>query len=322
VNQIRVLVADDSPLFQELVCSALARDPQIEVVGRVSNGAEMLEGVRQRRPDVVVLDLEMPVMDGLEALQILMRTAPTPVVIWSAHTRQGAEAALRALELGAVEIVTKSDPPEEVLGDLVDKVKVAARARPRSRRAVRRPRVVAIAASTGGPAALADLFAHLHGPVSAPLIVVQHMPAGFTHGLARRLDAIGHLRVEEACEGMIPQPGTAYLAPGGQQLVVRNGRFALHPGSPSDVLRPCADVTFTSLAESFSPVLAVVLTGMGRDGLEGCRRIKAGGGVVVAQNEDTCTVYGMPRAVVEAGLADFVLPLDRIAEEIVRLTGG
>ncbi|MCS7172037.1 MAG: chemotaxis-specific protein-glutamate methyltransferase CheB [Armatimonadetes bacterium] len=322
MRRVRVVVVDDSPTFRGLLCSALEQDPEVEVVGLAAHGAQAVELVRRLRPDVVTLDLEMPVMDGLVALRTLARELWTPVVVLSAHTVRGADLALKALEAGAVEVEAKPSGPLSVrdLHPLVQKVKAAAQARLPRRQKKARVRVVAVAASTGGPAALTVFFSHLP-PLPLPLVVVQHMPPGFTASLARRLHEVGRIRVEEAEDGVAPQPGVAYVAPGGRQLVVRDGRWAVVEPEPSEILRPSADITFSSLAETYSPVLGVVLTGMGRDGLEGCRRIKRTGGLVIAQNEETSVVYGMPRAVVEAGLADFVLPLERIGEEVARIVG-
>jgi len=323
MKRIRVLVADDSAVFRQLLAAALEQDPEVEVVGVASNGLQVLDLASRLHPDVVTLDLEMPVLDGLSTLQALVNQNPVPVVVLSAHSTAGAEIALRALELGAVDVEAKPAGPWSGPGlwQLVQKVKAAARSRTRSPRRCGPVRMVAVAASTGGPGALAELFTRLP-PLRVPVVVVQHMPSGFTRSLARRLDEAGGMRVEEAEDGAQPQPGVAYVAPGGKQLGLHQGRWAVLDPQPTDVLKPCADVTFAAVAETYSPVLAVVLTGMGKDGLEGCRRIKRAGGRVIAQNEETSVVYGMPRAVVEAGVADYVLPLERIPEEIVRLVEG
>jgi two-component system chemotaxis response regulator CheB len=323
VRRIRVLVADDSAVFRQLLAAALEQDPEVEVVAVASNGLQALELAARLHPDVVTLDVEMPVLDGLSTLQALVRQQGVPVVVLSAHTVHGAEAALRALELGAVDVEAKPTGAWSgtALWQLVQKVKAAARSRARPRRRAGPVRMVAVAASTGGPGALAELFSRLPA-LRVPVVVVQHMPAGFTQSLARRLSDLSAFHVEEAEDGTVPQPGVAYVAPGGKQLEVRDGRWLVRDPLPTDVLKPSADVTFSAVAEVFSPVLGVVLTGMGKDGLEGCRRIKRAGGQVIAQNEATCVVYGMPRAVVEAGVADFVLPLERIADELVRLVSG
>lgn len=329
MSRIRVLIADDSLFMRQMVASMLSADPQIEIVGTASNGQEALARAEELRPDVITLDVEMPVLDGLAALERLMAGNPTPVIMLSAITTEGAEATLRALELGAVDFITKpAGGPLPVLDGvartLVEKVKIAARARPRSRRPARRtlPRLVFIASSTGGPSALADVLSRLPASLAVPVVVVQHMPTGFTASLAERLDRLAPLAVREAGCGIAPRPGTVYLAPGGRHLLLRNGGFVLDDSPPVGGLRPCADVTLLSLIEGFAPILGVVLTGMGQDGLAGFRRVKETGGVVIAQNEETCVVYGMPRAVVEAGLADVVLPLERIGHEIEHMVRG
>lgn len=323
MKRVRVLVADDSAVFRQLLTAALEQDPEVEVVGVATNGVQVLDLVGRLHPDVVTLDLEMPVLDGLSTLQALTRQHPVPVVVLSAYSATGAEVALRALELGAVDVEAKPAGPWSgaALGHLVQKVKAAARSRTRTPRRCGPARMVAVAASTGGPSALWELFARLPA-LPVPVVVVQHMPGGFTRSLARRLDEAGAMRVEEAEDGAQPQPGVAYVAPGGKQLALERGRWTVLEPKPTDVLKPCADFTFATVAEPFAPVLAVVLTGMGKDGLEGCRRVKRAGGRVIAQNEETSVVYGMPRAVVEAGVADYVLPLERIPEEVARLVEG
>lgn len=329
MKRIRVLVADDSLFMRQMILAMLAEDPEIEIVGTAANGRDVLARVAELAPDVVTLDVEMPLLDGLATLERLMATHPTRVVMLSALTVEGADATIRALELGAVDFVAKPSGGalpslDSVARLLVEKVKTAARVRPRSLHPVRAgvPRLVAIACSTGGPRALPEVLSRLPASLPVPVIVIQHMPPGFTRSLAERLDARSPLAVVEASGGETPRPGTVYLAPGGHHLVLRRGRLTLDDSPPIGGLRPCADVTLPTLLEGFKPILGVVLTGMGQDGLVGCRQIKQDGGTVVAQNEETCVVYGMPRAVVEAGVADVALPLDRIAGEIESLLKG
>lgn len=329
MKRIRVLVADDSLFMRQMIIAMLAEDPAIEVVGTAVNGRDVLVRAAELAPDVITLDIEMPLLDGLAALERLMATHPTPVVMLSALTSEGADATIRALELGAVDFVAKpSGGPlpslDGVARQLIEKVKTAAGVRIRLRHPVHAgvPQLVAIASSTGGPRALPEVLSRLPASLPVPVIVVQHMPAGFTRSLAARLDAQASLSVVEAAGGETPRPGVVYLAPGGCHLILRRGRLALDDSPPIGGLRPCADVTFPTLMERFNPILAVVLTGMGQDGLVGCRQIKQNGGTVIAQNEDTCVVYGMPRAVVEAGIADVTLPLDRIAGEVESLLRG
>ncbi len=346
VDVIRVLVVDDSAFMRKALSRMLEADPEIRVVGTARDGLEALSKVEELDPDLVTLDVEMPRMDGLETLSRLMETHPRPVLMVSSLTEEGAEVTLKALDLGALDYIPKGIS-ESVL-DVVrieqvlrDKVKaLARRKRPSAVRAAVRPRPVreapaarlgparwvAIGASTGGPPALQKIFARLPEELAAPIVVVQHMPAAFTPAFARRLDGVGPLRVKEAQTGDRLEPGHAFLAPGGKHLVVhRDGsRMVLEVTErPADTLhKPSVDVTFQSVArEVGGQTLAVILTGMGSDGTEGVRAIKARGGWAVAQDAASCVVYGMPRSVVEAGLADAVVPLDRIAPLVAEAVG-
>ncbi|GAB4263551.1 MAG: chemotaxis response regulator protein-glutamate methylesterase [Deferrisomatales bacterium] len=331
---VRVLVVDDSAFVRRALTRAIEADPEIQVVGTARDGGEALDQVARLDPDLVTLDVEMPRMDGLEALRRIMARAPRPVVMVSNLTEAGAAATLDALELGALDYVPKTNGEHGgnlhgLSQVLVRKIKTLARRRvrppetaapprPALRRRLGPARYVVVGASTGGPPALQRLFADLPAGFGAPVVVVQHMPGAFTGAFARRLDAAGPLRVKEAEAGDLLEPGVGYLAPGGKQLqVVRCG-----PGlqlritdTPSDALyRPSVDLALSSFAQAAgSDTLAVVLTGMGQDGREGVRNLKARGGWAIAQDEASCVVYGMPRAVAEAGLADAVLPAERIA---------
>jgi len=333
---IRVLVVDDSAFMRKALSRLLGDDPEIRVVGSARDGYEALEKVQELDPDLVTLDVEMPRMDGLETLARIMESSPRPVIMVSSLTEEGAEVTLRALDMGAVDYVPKSigSNPLEVVKirkTLCEKVKAVARRRTAPRPAFApgspRPtrlgpaRLVAIGASTGGPPALQKVFSGLTEGFRAPVVVVQHMPRAFTKAFAKRLDAMGPLAVKEAETGDRLEAGQAFVAPGGRHVVVhRDGRGLVLQVTerPTDTLhRPSVDVTFGSVAEVPVPdALAVVLTGMGSDGAQGAAAIKARGGTVVAQSPETCVVYGMPRAVVEAGVADAVLPIDRIAPAI------
>lgn len=341
----RVLICDDSPFMRRLLTDLLSAGG-MSVVGEAADGAALLATVRETRPDVITLDVEMPGMDGISALRELMRTAPTPVVMVSAFTARGARATVDALAAGAVDAVQK--PPlgagpagwGPLRDDLLGRVRTAARARVRPLRAPRRGVVsmtagppgaalaapaqgadatlVVIATSTGGPRALAEVLCRLPSPLGAGVIVVQHMPVGFTRSLAERLDLESALTVREAADGDQIRPDTALLAPGGQHLEVAMGRVHLSSAPPIGALRPRADVTLETAAKAYGRrVLVVVLTGMGNDGERGTAAVKRAGGRALAEDERTCVVYGMPRAIVLAGLADAVLPLDAMPLAIV-----
>lgn len=341
-KRVRVLVVDDSAFMRHSVSQVLAADGDLEVVGTAKDGVQALELVDELRPDVVTLDVEMPRMDGLTTLRRLMSARPLPVVMLSSSTTAGASTTLTALELGAVDFVTKPSGPislniREVGPELVAKVKAAATAR--VRHADRRPdrpapreapsivpsaqpsrKVVVIGSSTGGPKALYEVVPALPSDLDASLVIVQHMPAGFTRSLAEKLDDLSTIRIKEAENGDRLRPGLGLVAPGGRHLVVGAGGVAhLADWLPVHGVRPAIDVTLDSAVQVFGAAcLAVILTGMGSDGTQGCRQVRAAGGKVIAEDESTCVVYGMPRSVVEAGLADGVVPIEAISREIVR----
>jgi two-component system chemotaxis response regulator CheB len=342
--KIRVLVVDDSVVFRRLLSDALSSDPAIEAVGAAANGRIALQKIPQVNPDLVTLDVEMPEMDGLQTLRELRKTWPRlPVIMFSALTERGASETLDALALGATDYFTKPnnsglDASMEVLRTgLIPKIKElcggakpAAHAPPPAQPGPRpsrpfltgRVEAVLIAASTGGPNALAAVFASLPGDLPAPIVIVQHMPPMFTRLLAERLTAEHRVHVEEASSGAYLQPGRAWIAPGDYHLItVRDGtqvRLLTHQDPPENSCRPAADVLFRSAARTFGPgCLAVVLTGMGQDGLRGCELIREAGGQILAQDEATSVVWGMPGYVARAGLADRVLPLALIGPEII-----
>jgi two-component system chemotaxis response regulator CheB len=347
--KIRVLIVDDAVVFRRLVAEELNKDPAMEVVGTAANGRIALARMTQVNPDVVILDIEMPELDGLATLKELRKTHPRlPVIMFSALTERGAEATLDALAFGATDYFTKPtntgglDSSLKVIRDqLIPEIKALcgkaggsatgavqeAIPNPPSRLAPRPApgpvRVVAIGASTGGPNALAEVFRRLPAVFPVPLVIVQHMPPMFTRLLAERLSAEFPIRVQEGGSGSLLQPGTAWIAPGGHHMIVaRDGlqvRMHLHQQPPENSCRPAVDVLFRSVAQTFGPnTLAVVLTGMGQDGLRGCEAVREAGGQVLAQDEATSVVWGMPGYVARAGLADRVLPLSLIGDEIVR----
>lgn len=333
---IRVLVVDDSAFMRYTVTKHLNTDPEIEVVGQARDGLDALKKIAALRPDVVTLDVEMPRMDGLTALRRIMREHPLPVVMLSSLTQRGAYTTIQALMRGAVDFVPKpmgSVDIGTVADELIAKVKIAARSQPAdadatapsSPKAKGGPRpfhpgdpLVVIGASTGGPRALQQVLSGLPNDFPAAVTIVQHMPPGFTRSLAQRLNECSSLTVQEAADGDRLAQGLALLAPGDFHLRFRNPhRVALDHGPRRNHVRPAVDVTMESAAEQHgAAVIGVVLTGMGADGREGARRIKAAGGRVIAEHESTSIVYGMPRSVVEAGLADEVVPLPEIAAVI------
>lgn len=342
---IRVLVVDDSAFMRKVISDLLASDPEIEVVGTARDGQDALERAAELKPDVITLDVEMPRMDGLTFLQRMMATNPRPVVMVSSLTKEGADTTLRALSLGAVDFVAKpsgsiSLDMNRIREDLVGKIRMAARARPRQRAwseqfKIEVPRVapvpgqpprhlVCIGCSTGGPGALHEIIPQLPGNLEAGVVIVQHMPPGFTRSLAERLNQVSSLTVKEAAEGDRLASGLVLVAPGGYHLAIEgDGRIRLTTDPPRHGVRPAVDVTLQSAAEAFGQrVLAVILTGMGFDGARGAAAVRQAGGRVIAEHESSCVIYGMPRAVIEMGVADRILPLGLVGKAIAELLGS
>lgn len=326
---MRVLVVDDSPLARRVIAVAVARAGD-EVVGEARDGNEALVLARALRPDLMTLDIEMPGADGIDVLGEVMRTCPTRVLVVSAHTSEGAETTLDALSLGALDVVLKpgpGSPPGDFAATLADALEAARQARvpgprpPGTERpagpGIRRPGLIVVASSTGGPSALGRFLGAFRAPPPAPVLAVQHMPAGFTERLARRLDALVPFPVREAVDGDGLIPGTVLVAPGDRHLRLRSGRIAVTDDPPIGRLRPAADVTLGDVArEAGRLALAVVLTGMGRDGLEGCRAVVVAGGQVITESPASAVVDGMPRAVREAGIAGASGAPEQLAELI------
>lgn len=340
----RVLVVDDSAVVRGLVARWIEADGRMELAATCPDGEQGLKRAAELQPDLVVLDVEMPRMDGLTALPLILKAAPKArVVMASTLTRQGADVTVKALSLGAADFAAK--PGAGQLGgaeayrtELLQKLvalsprltpppRIAAGpAHPAARAAPVRPSVIAIGASTGGPQALREVVAALPADAGAPFLITQHMPRLFTAMLAEHLSKLG-LPAAEAVDGELLRPGRIYLAPGDFHMTVKAGTGGLHAAldqSPQvNFCRPAVDPLFMSLADAgLSHVLAVVLTGMGSDGREGVRRLRAAGAQVIVQDQASSVVWGMPGAVAEAGLADMILPLKDIGPEIARRMRG
>ena len=352
-ERIRVLVVDDSVVIRRLVTHALSEDPALEVAGSAANGALALDRIAQLNPDVVTLDIEMPVMDGLEALRRIRKQYPRlRVIMFSTLTERGAAATFEALALGADDYVTKAANAgsldrsmENLRRELVPKIRqffafagdgAAAAVSKRTPPAVLRPvapaaiypprKVLAVGVSTGGPTALAEIIPKLPADLPVPVLIVQHMPPLFTRLLAERLQAHSALPVEEARDGVPVEAGRVLIAPGDYHMRVRREGAKvvarLDQGPMENSCRPAVDVLFRSVEEVYGgAALAVVLTGMGQDGLRGCERLKASRACILAQDEASSVVWGMPGAVVSAGLADMTVGLSDMPAEILRRLG-
>jgi two-component system chemotaxis response regulator CheB len=347
VPKIRVLVVDDAVVMRKLISEALSRDPAVEVVGVAASGRIALQKMTQVNPDIVTLDVEMDEMDGVATLRELRKLYPKlPVIMFSTLTSRGASITLDALTAGATDYVTKpsnvgnvGECIDRLQSELLPKIKAycgtiyppAAVPRPLLKSGFARPTrtvtptVVCMGTSTGGPNALAEVFNNFLPNFGLPILIVQHMPPVFTAVLAERLSALGSLKFHEGAEGQTVEAGHAYIAPGGKHMEVHRfgSKKVLHlqEEPPENSCRPAVDVLFRSaLAAYGANILAVVMTGMGQDGLRGCTLIHEQGGQIIVQDKETSVVWGMPGAVAQAGLADKILPLDQISAEIIRRT--
>jgi two-component system, chemotaxis family, protein-glutamate methylesterase/glutaminase len=403
MKAVRVLIVDDSAFVRKALSTMLQSEPDIEVVGLANNGKEAVEKAAELKPDIITMDVEMPIMSGLEALKIIMEQNPTPVLMISSITTEGAEATIEALSLGAIDFISKQSTltiQQTMRDELVSKVKAitqnsvkmrmnsrpsllgltfrkpapsAAAAKPEDQAAERlslqdriarrrqqsiesgdapaaqftpssqqqkplhevrltgrkRPspgsaKIVVLGVSTGGPLALHQVVPRLPKDFPVGMLIVQHMPAHFTKSLADRLNTLSHVTVREAQDGDILEPGLVLIAPGGYHLKVGRDQRTIHvTPEPSETLhRPSVDVTVESVVEYFGGhAVGVIMTGMGRDGCAGLKKLNAKGGYIIAQDEESCVVYGMPKAVVDEGIADEVQPLDHLAESIALAIG-
>ena len=340
----RVMLCDDSAVIRGAIARMLSEDREIEVVAKTANGQEAVNAIRSARADVVVLDIEMPVMDGMTALPLLLRAdAGVKVIMASTLTTRGADIALRALRLGAADYIPKPSSIGTVGDDgfrreLLEKVKGLARQRRRVAQQARvslalRPapplpaRLLAVGSSTGGPQALFTLVQGLGRSLPVPVVLTQHMPATFTPILAEHLTRIGCMPCSEARDGEALVPGRIYLAPGDRHLLIEGNRSALRArltvDPPENFCRPSVDPMLRSAAAACEGrVLVAMLTGMGRDGMEGTKRVVDAGGAAIAQDEASSVVWGMPGAVAQAGLCHAVLPLPKIAPRLLEMLKG
>jgi len=346
---IKVLIVDDSAFMRNALSSMLSSNPEIKIIGTAHDGVEAVQKVALLKPDIVTMDVEMPRMDGIEALRLIMDKTPVPVIMVSSLTVEGAQVTLDALDYGAVDFIPKnlselSINIVKIKEMLVDKVKHIARSGIGNKRKIppptsrytaapkiiqmratgeRRVNVVAIGSSTGGPRALQELIPRLPKDFPVPIVIAQHMPANFTKSFAERLSQLSQITVKEAEEGEVLKAGVALVAPGGGHMRVIRPRgietvVSLSESRDEFIYRPSVDYLMQSISELFpGRALGVILTGMGNDGAKGMAAMKQTGSRIFAQNEETCVVYGMPRAVVDAGVADKVISIDEMAGEII-----
>lgn len=342
--QVRLMVVDDSAFMRKIVSDAASKVTGVTVVGTARNGLDAIENIERYRPNLITMDVEMPKMNGIEALKIIKRDHPEiEVIMLSSHSREGSLVTMEALALGALDFIEKSSDRGDLsaitkqleakllLAELITKPKEL-RDRVKEPSVQKRETVTAssfdyrkvkalvLGASTGGPKVLFQIIRQLPKELNLPVFIVQHMPKGFTKSFAERMDGDSELRVLEAEEGMVVEKNTVYVAPGDFHMTVESGKISLNQKAKLHGVRPAADFLMESVARSYGGhVLAVILTGMGKDGAAGLMSIKEQGGHVLAQNRETCVVYGMPGYAVSSGVVDEVLTPDEITERIRRI---
>lgn len=340
---VRVLIVDDSLFFRNRLAEIIARDPQLEVIGTAQNGEQAITQVKRLRPDVITMDLEMPIMDGIQATRRIMADCPTPILMLSTWTSSGAQSTLDALEAGAVDFLPKQ--LEDIAADTaIAQQKICQRiltiatssqvkhqpvqshslVRSQHKNLTDQYKIVAIGTSTGGPVALQKVLTQLPATFPYPIVVIQHMPATFTPSFASRLNDQCAMHIKQAEDGEQLLSGTAYLAPGGQQMLVKGTRnklfIEIQHGQANQTYKPCIDLTFESINKTCpSETLAIILTGMGVDGREGCRALRQSGATIWSQDERSSTIYGMPMAIAKAGLADKIYNLDDIGHHLAEM---
>ncbi|QEK12254.1 chemotaxis response regulator protein-glutamate methylesterase [Crassaminicella thermophila] len=350
MRKINVLVVDDSAFMRKVITDLINLDDELNVIDTARNGEEAVKKIKDLSPDIVTMDVEMPIMDGITALKIIMKQSPLPVVMLSSLTKEGADATLNALELGAVDFITKPKNifkmnNDDIKKQLIEKIKMASKVNVNlnninnfndvkrissfnvvSRENSQIKKIVAIGTSTGGPRALQHVIPYLPKNIAASILIVQHMPAGFTKSLADRLNNLSQINVKEAEDNEILLPGYAYIAPGGYHLKIiktaNKHKIKLTKDTPVSGHRPSVDVMMNSLAQlKLNNLIGVIMTGMGSDGAEGMKNIKLQNGYTIAQDEETCVVYGMPKSAIKLGCIDEVVPIQDIAATITKIVG-
>jgi two-component system chemotaxis response regulator CheB len=341
-KKIRIFIVDDSAFMRMVLKDVLEKEKDMQIVGIAKDGMEAIELAIKTKPDIITLDVEMPKLNGIEALKEIMKRAPTRVIMVSSLTEEGADITITALELGAVDFITKpagsiSMNFRKIAGDLIQKIRAAMQVDVKSLvrkatytskklnlKSLVSSKIVVIGSSTGGPKSLDLVIPPLPENYPAPIIIVQHMPAGFTKSLAQRLNKISNLYVKEAEEGDVLEPGKVYIAPGDYHLGIKQhdkkSVVYLEKSEKINNVRPAVDFTLDKVAEIYKDkTIAVILTGMGKDGTKGAFKVKYYKGIVIAESKETCVVYGMPKSVVEEGYADFELPAYKIPEKLVEI---
>ncbi len=349
--KIKVLIVDDSAFMRKILTDILNDSKDIDVIGTAKNGKEAIEQVRVLKPDIVTLDVEMPVMDGITALKEIVKEFSIPVVMLSSLTQEGADLTLKALEIGAVDFITKPTSifkinTEEIRKSLIDTIiasskvshakvnrmrtapKIRKRVTPASKcKSKKLSKLIAIGTSTGGPRALQSVVPIIPGDIDAAVLIVQHMPVGFTKSLADRLNSMSEIDIKEAEDGDVIKPGCGYLAPGGHQMkVVKRGANLTIKLDDSEIVsghRPSVDaMLYSIIKENIKNTIAVIMTGMGADGADGLLKLKNNGKVkIIAQDEESCVVFGMPGSAVKNHSVDVVVPLTEITNEIIKSMG-
>ncbi|MBW4828704.1 MAG: chemotaxis response regulator protein-glutamate methylesterase [Clostridiaceae bacterium] len=348
---IKVLIVDDSALIRKIITDILEEDREIKVIGTAKDGREALEKIPRLKPDLITLDIEMPVMDGISTLKSIVKKHQIPVIMLSSLTVKGADLTLKALEIGAVDFITK---PSNVFNignkdeknQLIEKVKMASKTKVKKSRLCNRniegikeniikrtdytdkpyDSIVAIGTSTGGPKALQEIIPKLPYNINASIVVVQHMPAGFTKSLANRLNSISQMKVKEGENGEKLKRGYCYIAPGDFHMSVEQNKgdlfIKLDKNPPISGLRPTADILLKSVSKlNGIEKVGIILTGMGSDGTEGISQFKKSNGYTIAESEESCVVFGMPKSAINTGNIDLILPLNKIKDEIIKWVG-